>query len=153
MDEIALGCDHAAFLLKENIKDFLTELGYRVRDLGTSGPDSVDYPDFGIAVGEAVARGDCDRGIIMCGTGIGISISANKVKGIRAAVCNDPFSAKLAREHNDANILALGSRIVAPEYARIIVKEWLDAKFLEGRHLNRIRKISRYESGDPQWEQ
>lgn len=153
MEVIALGCDHAAFQLKENIKDFLIELGYQIRDLGTSGPGSVDYPDFGIAVGEAVSRGDCDRGIVMCGTGIGISISANKVKGVRAAACSEPFSARLSREHNDANVLALGSRIVAPEYARIIVKEWLDAKFLEGRHLNRIRKISRYESGDPQWKQ
>ncbi|HHV03397.1 MAG: ribose 5-phosphate isomerase B [Bacteroidales bacterium] len=153
MEVIALGCDHAAFQLKENIKDFLIELGYQIRDLGTSGPGSVDYPDFGIAVGEAVSRGDCDRGIVMCGTGIGISISANKVKGVRAAACSEPFSARLSREHNDANVLALGSRIVAPEYARIIVKEWLDAKFQEGRHLKRIRKISRYESGDTQWKQ
>ncbi|HKM31724.1 MAG: ribose 5-phosphate isomerase B [Bacteroidales bacterium] len=146
MDTIALGCDHAAFSLKENIKEYLTELGYQILDLGTYSEERVDYPDFGIAVGEAVARGECDRGIVMCGTGIGISISANKVKGIRAAVCSEPFSARLSKEHNNSNVLAFGSRVVAPEYARTIVKAWLDATFQEGRHSLRIGKISSYEA-------
>ncbi|HOG25734.1 MAG TPA: ribose 5-phosphate isomerase B [Bacteroidales bacterium] len=149
MEVIALGSDHAAFQLKENIKEYLAGLGYQVRDFGTTGPDSVDYPDYGIAVGEAVSHGECDRGIVLCGTGIGISISANKVKGIRAAACSEPFSARLSREHNNSNVLALGSRIVAPEYARCIVKTWLDALFLGGRHALRIQKIAQYESGDP----
>ena len=153
MEVIAIGSDHAAFELKENIREFLIESGYNVKDLGTDSSRSVDYPDFGIAVGECVAKGECDRGIVICGTGIGISISANKVKGIRAASCSDPYSARLAREHNNANVLALGARIVAPEYARIIVKAWLDAQFLEGRHQKRIQKIARYESGDPQWKE
>jgi ribose 5-phosphate isomerase B len=153
MEVIAIGSDHAAFELKENIREFLIEGGYKVRDMGTDSQQSVDYPDYGIAVGEAVAKGECERGIVICGTGIGISISANKVKGIRAAACSDPYSARLAREHNNANVLALGARIVAPEYARSIVKAWLDAKFLEGRHQKRIQKIARYESGDPQWKQ
>ncbi len=153
MEVIAIGSDHAAFELKENIREFLIESGYKVIDMGTDSSRSVDYPDFGIAVGEAVSRGDCDRGIVICGTGIGISISANKVKGVRAAACSDPYSARLSREHNNANVLALGARIVAPEYARSIVREWLDAKFLGGRHQKRIQKIARYESGDPQWKQ
>ena len=146
MEVIALGSDHAGFHLKENIKEYLAGLGYKVRDFGTGSPDRVDYPDFGIAVGEAVARGECDRGIVMCGTGIGISISANKVKGIRAAVCSEPFSARLSKEHNNSNVLAFGSRVVAPEYARTIVKAWLDATFQEGRHSLRIGKISSYEA-------
>ncbi|MDD4919324.1 MAG: ribose 5-phosphate isomerase B [Bacteroidales bacterium] len=149
MELIALGCDHAAYQLKENIKEYLIGLGYQVRDFGTLGPESVDYPDYGIAVGEAVSGGECDKGIVMCGTGIGISISANKVKGIRAAACSEPFSARLSREHNNSNVLALGSRIIAPEYARCIVKAWLDAKFEEGHHAKRIQKIAQYESGDP----
>jgi len=153
MEVIAIGSDHAAFQLKENIREFLVELGYRIIDLGTDSQKSVDYPDYGIAVGEAVAKGVCERGIVICGTGIGISISANKVKGIRAAACSDPYSARLAREHNNANVLALGARIVAPEYARSIVQAWLDAKFLGGRHQQRIQKIARYESGDPQWKE
>ncbi|MBP6867667.1 MAG: ribose 5-phosphate isomerase B [Bacteroidales bacterium] len=149
MEVIALGSDHAGFHLKENLKEYLTGLGYKVRDFGTGSPDRVDYPDFGIAVGEAVSRGECDKGIVVCGTGIGISISANKVKGIRAAACSEPFSARLSREHNNSNVLALGARIVAPEYARCIVKAWLDAKFQEGHHSRRIQKIAQYESGDP----
>ena len=153
MEVIAIGSDHAAFELKENIREFLIESGYKVKDMGTDSLKSVDYPDFGIAVGETVAKGECERGIVICGTGIGSSISANKVKGIRAAACSDPYSARLAREHNNANVLALGARIVAPEYARSIVKAWLDAKFLEGRHQKRIQKIARYESGDPHWKQ
>ena len=153
MEVIALGCDHAAYGLKENIKEYLTGLGYEVRDFGTDSAKSVDYPDYGIVVGEAVSRGACDRGIVICGPGIGISISANKVKGIRAAACSDLFSARLSREHNDSNVLALGARIVAPEYARSIVKEWLDASFEGGKHVRRILKIARYESGDPDWKQ
>ncbi|NLA15320.1 MAG: ribose 5-phosphate isomerase B [Bacteroidales bacterium] len=146
MDTIALGCDHAAFSLKENIKEYLTEQGYKVLDLGTHSTESVDYPDFGIAVGEAVASGKCNKGIVICGTGVGISISANKVKGIRAAVCSEPVSARLSREHNNSNVLAFGSRIVAPEYARVLVKTWLEATFQGDRHSRRIDKISSYET-------
>lgn len=145
METIAIGCDHAAYTLKENIKEYLKDLGYEVLDLGTHSEERVDYPDYGIAVGEAVAAGKCQRGIAICGTGIGISISANKVKGIRAAVCSEPVSARLAKEHNNANILAFGARIVAPEYAREIVKSWMDATFEEGRHRKRIDKIAAYE--------
>lgn len=145
METIALGCDHAAYTVKENIKDYLTSLGYKVLDLGSHNEERVDYPDYGIAVGEAVAQGKCQKGIVICGTGIGISISANKVKGIRAAVCSEPVSARLSKEHNNSNVLAFGSRIVAPEYAREIVKAWLEATFEEGRHSKRIEKIAAYE--------
>lgn len=144
---IAIGSDHAAFAFKEEIKAWLIEKGYKVRDFGTCNTDRVDYCDFGFLVGEAVARGECDKGIIFCGTGVGISISANKVRGIRAVVCSEPYSAKLSRAHNDSNILALGARVVGPELARMIIEEWLSTEFEGGRHLDRIKKIAAYEEG------
>lgn len=146
MMEIAIGSDHAAFSFKEEIKAYLQNKGYKVKDFGAFGPERVDYCDFGFAVGEYVASGACEKGLVICGSGIGISISANKVKGIRAVVCSEPYSAKLSREHNDTNILAMGARVVGIELAKMIIDEWLAAKFEGGRHLTRIQKIAKYES-------
>ncbi len=147
---IAIGSDHAAFPFKEEIKAYLIGKGYDVQDFGTCGPERVDYCDFGFRVGEAVARGECEKGIVLCGTGVGISISANKVKGIRAVVCSEPYSAKLSREHNDTNVLALGARVVGIELAKMIVDVWLDTGFEGGRHADRIKKIARYEQENSQ---
>lgn len=145
---IAIGSDHAAFLFKEEIKVYLVEKGYEVHDFGTCGLERVDYCDFGFRVGEAVARGEFEKGIVFCGTGVGIAISANKVKGIRAVVCSEPYSAKLSREHNDTNLLALGARVVGIELAKMIIDTWLRAEFEGGRHTDRIMKISQYEQRD-----
>jgi ribose 5-phosphate isomerase B len=142
---IAIGSDHAAFLFKEEIKAYLVKGGYEVQDFGACGLERVDYCDFGFRVGEAVASGECEKGMVFCGTGVGISISANKVKGIRAVVCSEPYSAKLSREHNDTNVLALGARVVGIELAKMIIDAWLNAKFEGGRHGERIKKISQYE--------
>lgn len=143
---IAIGSDHAAFEFKETIKTWLTEKGYELRDFGTCGTDRVDYCDFGFRVGEAVASGEFEKGLVFCGTGVGISISANKVKGVRAVVCSEPYSAKLSREHNDTNILALGARVVGVELAKMIVEVWLTTGFEGGRHKDRIDKIAAYET-------
>lgn len=143
---IAIGSDHAAFELKEAIKAYLIDCGHQVRDFGACGRQRVDYCDFGFRVGEAVSSGAYEKGIVCCGTGVGISISANKVKGIRAVVCSEPYSAKLSREHNDTNVLALGARVVGVELAKMIVDVWLAAKFEGGRHFDRIRKIADYEN-------
>jgi ribose 5-phosphate isomerase B len=143
---IAIGSDHVAFEFKEKIKKYLVDCGYDVKDFGTYSTDQVDYCDFGFLVGEAVSLGKCEKGLIFCGTGVGISISANKVKGIRAVVCSEPYSAKLSREHNDTNILAIGARVVGIELAKMIVDNWLNTDFEGGRHADRIRKISNYEN-------
>ena len=145
--KIAIGSDHAGFELKENLKEFLEENGYEYRDLGAEALDPQDdYPDYGRKVGEAVASGDCDRGIVICGTGVGMSIAANKVPGIRAAVCYSTDMGRVSREHNDANILALGGRILAKELAWDIVAVWLQTPFSgEERHLRRIEKIREIE--------
>lgn len=143
---IAIGSDHAALKFKEEIKTFLIEKGHSIKDMGTYTEDRVDYCDYGFAVGESVAKGECERGLAFCGSGIGISISANKVKGIRAIVCSEPYSAKLSREHNDTNVLCLGARVVGIELAKMIIDVWLESKFEGGRHLDRIQKIARYES-------
>lgn len=142
---IAIGSDHAAFEFKEAIKAYLTEKGYEVRDFGTCGLERVDYCDFGFRVAEAVSRGECEKGLIFCGTGVGISIAVNKVRGIRCVVCSEPYSAKLSREHNDTNMLALGARVVGIELAKMIVDVWLTTDFEGGRHGERIRKIAAYE--------
>lgn len=142
---IAIGSDHAAFDFKEAIKTWLVERGYQLQDFGTCDHQRVDYCDFGFRVAEAVARGECEKGLVFCGTGVGISISANKVKGIRCVVCSEPYSAKLSREHNDTNILALGARVVGIELAKMIVEIWLTTKFEGGRHADRVRKIAQYE--------
>jgi ribose 5-phosphate isomerase B len=136
--KIALAADHGGFQLKEKVKEHLLKRGIEVLDLGTdNGETSVNYPNYGRACGEAVMRGDAERGIAFCGTGIGISIAANKVKGIRCALCTSLFMAEMASKHNNANMLALGGRILEPELACGIVDVWLDTEFEGGRHKNR----------------
>lgn len=139
--KIAIGCDHAGYELKEIVKDKLTSEGYELIDLGTNSSESVDYPIYGRAVGEKVASGESDKGIAICGTGIGISISCNKVKGVRAALCNTEHLAKMSREHNDANVLCLGAREIDKELALKIVDKWLSTDFLGGKHLRRIKML------------
>ncbi|MFC1517975.1 ribose 5-phosphate isomerase B [Candidatus Margulisiibacteriota bacterium] len=144
--KVALGSDHGGFELKEILKKFLNERGYKVTDVGTQSTDSCDYPDYGIKVAEKVAKGEADRGILVCGTGLGMSMTANKVKGIRSALCHDVYTAKMAREHNDSNVLALGARVLKKELALDILETWLTTNFEGGRHQKRIDKISAYES-------
>jgi ribose 5-phosphate isomerase B len=142
---IAIGSDHVGFELKPMIIEYLQELGHAVEDFGTYSNERVDYPDYSEKVAQAVLQKSFDRGILICGTGVGISIAANKIKGIRAVVCSEPYSAKLSKEHNDTNILAFGSRVVGTELAKMIVKAWLDAEFEGGRHANRVKKIASLE--------
>jgi len=142
--KIILASDHGGFELKEIIKDYLSK-SYDIEDLGTYNSDSVDYPDYGIKAGEAVANGIANFAIIFCGTGIGISIAANKVPGIRAALCHNVEYAKLSRQHNDANVLALGGRFLNPQTAKNIVDAWLNTDFEGERHQKRINKINVYE--------
>ncbi len=139
--EIAIGSDHGGYDLKEEIKELLDERGIEYKDFGTDSTDSVDYPDYASLVSKAVAAEEYDRGILICGTGIGMSMAANKVPGIRAALCHDVFSARATREHNDANVLTMGSRVIGSELARAIVNAWLDAEFDGGRHQRRIDKF------------
>ncbi len=146
MGLIAIGADHAAYDFKEQIKAYLTDKGYSLKDFGTFSNDSVDYCDYGIAVAESVAEGECEKGLTFCGTGVGMSISANKVKGIRAVVCSEPYSAKLSKEHNNTNVLALGARVVGIELAKMIIETWLQAEFEGGKHARRIGKIAGYEN-------
>lgn len=142
---IAIGSDHAGFELKERIKAFLDARGIRWEDFGTNSADSTDYPDYGFPVAEAVARGAFELGILVCGTGIGMSILANKVRGIRAALCTSPEMAELSRRHNDANILTLGGRVLSPKEAMEIVDVWLKTGFEGDRHARRVGKIRGYE--------
>jgi ribose 5-phosphate isomerase B len=142
---IAIGSDHAGFSLKESIRKYLEEAGYLVDDQGTGSENSVDYPDFGKAVAERVVSKHADLGIAVCGSGIGISIAANKVPGIRAALAHDVITAQLAREHNDANVLALGARIVTPAAALEMVQTFLNTPFAGGRHQRRLDKITQLE--------
>ena len=136
--KIAIASDHGGYQLKEQIKEYLRQRGIQVLDLGTGSEASVDYPDYGKACGEAVASGQADKGIVCCGTGIGISIAANKVKGIRCALCTDVHMAEMAKKHNNANILAMGGRTTAPDQAIAITAAWLDADFEGGRHQRRV---------------
>lgn len=138
---IAIGADHGGYELKEHIKKHLDELGIEYKDYGTYSEDSIDYPDCARPVCEAVLDGTAEKGILICGTGIGISIAANKFKGIRAAHCTDVYSATMTKQHNNANILCLGGRITGRELAFMIVDAWNNAEFLGGRHANRIAKI------------
>lgn len=139
---IGLGCDHGGLELKKVVMDYLDSKNIEYKDFGTYTSESCDYPVYGKAVARAVASGECDKGIIICGTGIGISIAANKVKGIRAALCHDVFSARATREHNDANILAMGARVIGPGLALEIVKTFLETDFSnEERHIRRIKMI------------
>ena len=146
---IALGSDHAGLPLKMEIIKLLDELGLEYTDYGTDSLARCDYPVYGRKAAEAVANGECERGIIFCGTGIGISIAANKVPGIRCAVCSECYSAVLSREHNDANMLALGARVVGAGLARMIVTQWLDAKFECVRHADRVALIHKIEEEKP----
>ncbi len=142
---VVIACDHAAYRLKEQIKTLLGSLGVACTDLGTDSEESVDYPDFARRVAEAVQR-EAVRGILCCGTGIGLSIAANKFAGVRAALCHDSFTAKMSREHNDANVLVVGSRVVVdPEQVRAIVHTWLETDFQGGRHQRRLDKIRELE--------
>lgn len=142
---IALASDHGGYRLKQAIAGYLEERGIEYKDFGTMSEVSVDYPDYALAVAQAVSSGDCDRGILVCGTGIGIGIAANKVPGIRAALCHDTFSAQASREHNDANILTLGERVVGSGLALEIVATWLKSEFAGGRHARRVNKITAIE--------
>ena len=144
--KIAIGCDHGGIVLKPAVIDTLTELGAEVEDFGTYDESSVDYPVYGLKVAEAIASGECDAGVLMCGTGIGISISANKVKGIRAAVTTNTFMAEMTKRHNNANIIALGGRVVTPDEAKEIVKAWYTAEYEGGRHQRRLDMISDIEA-------
>ena len=143
---IALGCDHGGFALKQEIMKHLDEKQIAYKDYGTYTEESCDYPIYGEAVGKAVASGECERGIIICGTGIGISMAANTVKGVRAALCGDCFSAEMTRKHNDANVLALGARVVGPGLALKIVDTFLENEFEGGRHARRVALLSEIEN-------
>ena len=138
---IAFAADQAGFELKEKLKAWATEMGHEVIDLGTHGRESVDYPDFGAACGRAVAAGEADLGVVACGTGIGIGMSANKVAGVRAATCHDHYTAEMARRHNDANVLAVGARVIGEGVARDVLQTFLATPFDGGRHAGRVEKI------------
>lgn len=140
--KIAIGCDHGGFLLKEEIVVLLHNMGHEVVNLGTNSLGSVNYPDFAEAVCKAITDGGCDRGILICGTGIGMSMAANRHREIRAALCHELFTARLSREHNDANVLCLGARVVGPGLALEIVSTWVNTAFGGGRHLSRIKMFS-----------
>jgi len=139
---IALASDHAGYALKERVRAFLEQKGLDFRDFGSGPGETVDYVDYGIRAMESMASGECDRAILFCGTGIGMSIVANKFKGIRAAVCWDLYTAEISRKHNDANCLCLGGRVLEPAKALEIVASWLDASFEGGRHERRVAKIA-----------
>jgi ribose 5-phosphate isomerase B len=139
---IAIGADHAGYRLKAELLDFIRSLGHEVEDFGAHGPESVDYPDFASAVCNKIISGEADRGILICGTGIGMSIAANKMPGIRCALVHDVFSAKATREHNDTNVIAIGERVIGPGLAQEILGTWLSTEFSNGeRHKNRIGKV------------
>lgn len=144
--KIAMGNDHTAVELKNIIKEFVKEKGYQVLDLGTNSSESCDYPVYGEKVGRAVASKEADLGIVICGTGVGISLAANKVKGIRACVCSEPYTAKLSRMHNNSNVLAFGARVVGSEMAKMITEEWLNAQYEGGRHQRRVDMLMKIEN-------
>lgn len=139
---IAVGCDHAGLELKKEIVSLLKSMGVDVADFGTDTSESVDYPDFGDKVSSAVSKGEVERGVLICGTGIGMSIVANKHRNVRAALCSEPFSARMSRLHNDANVLVLGGRVIGVELAKDIAKVWMETPFEGGRHERRLKKIS-----------
>ena len=144
--KIAIGCEHGALALKESVKKVLAELGTEVDDIGAFTEDSVDYPDIAEKVCEKVVSGAAERGVVLCGTGIGISMAANKIKGIRCALCSEAYSARMARAHNDANVLALGGRVLGPELAGDIVRTFFSQEFEGGRHARRVGKIMALEN-------
>ena len=140
-DPLIIGCDHAAFLLKEKVVAFLQARGVEVKDVGTFSEDSVDYPDYGARVAAGVSSGEYKHGILICGTGIGMSMVANRYANVRAALCNDLFAAKMSRQHNDANILVMGGRVIGDILAMEIVQTWLDTPYEGGRHQQRLDKF------------
>jgi ribose 5-phosphate isomerase B len=142
MPVIALGADHAGFALKEDLKTWLSARGHDVRDFGTTSLDSVDYPDYAAQVARAVAEGEAQRGVLVCGSGLGMAIAANKVPGVRAVACYDPELARLSREHNDANVLTLGGRFTDKEAALAILAVWLETRFAGGRHARRVEMLT-----------
>ncbi len=146
--KIAVANDHAAVELKKEIVALLEDMGIEYVNFGTDGTESVDYPVYAQKAAAAVSKGECDLGIVMCGTGIGVSLAANKVKGIRCALCSEPYSAKMAREHNNANMLAMGARVVGSELAKMTAKTFLQTEFLGGRHSRRVDLISKIEAGE-----
>lgn len=140
--KIAIGGDHAAVGLRAELAEALKKMGAELTDVGTGTEESVDYPDFGRSVASAVSKGEVDRGVLVCGTGIGMSIVANKFKGVRAALCNEPYSARMSRLHNDANVLVIGGWVTGPELAQDILKVWMETPFEGGRHARRLQKIA-----------
>jgi ribose 5-phosphate isomerase B len=143
---IVLGADHAGYEMKQGLADYVRTLGHQVRDVGTNGKDPVDYPDFAVKVAEAIRNGEADRGILICGSGVGASVAANKVPGIRAGLCHDTYSAHQGVEHDDMNVLVIGSRVIAEHLARELVHAYLDAKFSgEERHVRRLQKVKALE--------
>jgi len=143
--KIAVGSDHAGVALKETLKELFRDLSLEVVDFGTDSPESVDYPDFGEKVAVAVQSGEVERGVLICGTGIGMSITANKVPGVRAALAGEPFSARMSRLHNDANVLVLGARVIGTDLAKDIVRTWFTTPFEGNRHQRRLQKIESIE--------
>jgi len=151
MAVIALGADHAGWPLKEAVKAWLDERGHQTLDFGTHTADSVDYPDYASVVADAVSTGIAERGVLVCGTGVGMAIAANKVPGVRAASCGDAFVARMAREHNDTNVLALGARLTGNEDAIEIVRVWLETAFAGDRHARRVAKLTALERKEHGW--
>lgn len=145
---IAIACDHSALEMKETIKKLLDDRGLAYKDFGTNSEESCHYPIFGARAAKAVASGECERGILICGTGIGMSLAANKVKGIRCVACSEPYSARLSRAHNNANMLAIGARVIGPEMAKMIVGEFLNTAFEGGRHQVRVDMLTALENGE-----
>lgn len=147
MKKIAMGNDHTAIELKEVVKRHVAVKGYEVVDFGTNNTGSCDYPEYGEKVGRAVAKGEADYGIVICGTGIGIGIAAGKVRGVRVCTCSEPYSARLSRMHNDTNVLSFGARVIGDEMAKMIVDEWLDNVYEGERHQRRVDLLMRIEKG------
>ena len=146
--KIAIGSDHRGYDVKRRIRSLLEQMGHTVLDLGPQSNESVDYPDFAFQVASAVAEGRVDRGILVCGTGIGMCIAANKVKGVRAAPCHDSITVEMSRRHNDANVLCLSADLLGEELIGRIVRLWLETEFEGGRHARRVEKITRFEAGE-----
>ena len=144
---IALASDHAGYALKKELEEHLRSKGYETKDFGTYSEESCDYAVYGSRAARSVAKGECEKAVLVCGTGIGMSLAANKVRGIRCVVCSEPFSAKLSRNHNDSNVLALGSRVVGSELAKMILDIWLESEFESGRHQRRIDLVADIENG------
>ncbi len=143
--KVALGCDHAGLVLKDVVAEYLARAGHEVLDEGTSSAASCDWPDFAERVARRIASGEAERGIAICGTGIGMSMAANKLPGVRAAVCNDLYTARYSRKHNDANVLTMGARVIGPGLAEEIVDVWMQTAFEGGRHSRRLNKLSEIE--------